>query len=167
MLGFILAGTISVAASILYNAKDVGYTPDNENWQVDNVKDAIDFLYDSKKPFKIVNTIGQTNFGTNGTANFSQSINGLTVGKYYLLLTKIGINASATTFAANLTLSDSSCEQVLDTKDFNSIKTTDGYYPGWVVRYYLCKPESTSITVNASLTKSIHGWMYLNAYEIE
>ena len=44
ILGAIIFGSIGVAASQLF-ANDIGYTPIDTTWQVDNVKDAIDDLY--------------------------------------------------------------------------------------------------------------------------
>ena len=46
ILGVIIFGSIGVvSASVLYQANEIGYTPKDSTWEVDNVKDAIDDLY--------------------------------------------------------------------------------------------------------------------------
>ena len=45
----IFSGITSVAAYTLF-ANDIGFNPRDNNWHVDNVKDAIDDLYDKAKP---------------------------------------------------------------------------------------------------------------------
>ena len=44
VLGLLVASTV-VYAAYKYNANEVGYTPNNENFEVDNVESAIDELY--------------------------------------------------------------------------------------------------------------------------
>ena len=45
ILGGILFGSIGiVSATILYQADEVGFTPDDDNWQVNNIEDAINDL---------------------------------------------------------------------------------------------------------------------------
>ena len=41
----LLSGTVVYAANYLYHANEVSYTSNNKNWDVDNVKDALDELY--------------------------------------------------------------------------------------------------------------------------
>ena len=43
--GLLISGTIAYAANYLYQADEVSYTPSNTNWDVDNVDDAINELY--------------------------------------------------------------------------------------------------------------------------
>jgi len=45
---FLISGTIGVVASKL-SAKDIGFTSTNENWQVNNVEDAMNDLYDKSQ----------------------------------------------------------------------------------------------------------------------
>ena len=66
VLGFILATTISVVAANL-NANTIGFEPDDENWNVSTVEEAINDLYISDKPILVwtnpnpnVNFVGQT-----------------------------------------------------------------------------------------------------------
>lgn len=42
----IICVSTTVYASYNYFAKDIGFTPKNENWQVDNLEDAINDLYE-------------------------------------------------------------------------------------------------------------------------
>ena len=44
----IICVSTTVYASYNYFAKDIGFTPKNENWQVDNLEDAVNDLYERK-----------------------------------------------------------------------------------------------------------------------
>ena len=57
VLGAIIFGGIGVASAIIYQSKDVIYTPTETTWEVDNVKDALDDLYINASKFKTM-TIG-------------------------------------------------------------------------------------------------------------
>ena len=45
ILGAIIFGSIGVVSAYAIFANDIGYTPKDTTWEVDNVKDAIDDLY--------------------------------------------------------------------------------------------------------------------------
>ena len=53
LIGFILGGlvfgTIGTVVAYNYNAKDIGYTPKDTSWDVNNVGDALKDLKDNKK----------------------------------------------------------------------------------------------------------------------
>ena len=46
ILGAILFGSIGVVSAYTLFANDIGYTPNDATWEVSNVKDAIDDLYE-------------------------------------------------------------------------------------------------------------------------
>ena len=48
ILGMIITTTIGVTASVLYNASEIGFTPSDPNWKVNNLNDAIHDLYKGK-----------------------------------------------------------------------------------------------------------------------
>ena len=48
ILGAITFGSIGTVVALNYNAKDVSYNPNDENWNVNNVEDAIKDLKDIK-----------------------------------------------------------------------------------------------------------------------
>ena len=50
VLGIIMMMTFGVGAALLYNAKDIEFIPVNDNWNVNNVEDAIDDLYNNYIP---------------------------------------------------------------------------------------------------------------------
>lgn len=45
VLGILVSGSVVFAANYLYQADEVSYTPDNNEWDVDNVDDALRDLY--------------------------------------------------------------------------------------------------------------------------
>ena len=45
VLGALIFGSIGVVSAYTIFANDIGYTPSDSTWKVDNVKDAIDELY--------------------------------------------------------------------------------------------------------------------------
>lgn len=54
---FLISGTIGVVASKL-SAKDIGFTSTNENWQVNNVEDAMNDLYEKNE--EAINSYSQS-----------------------------------------------------------------------------------------------------------
>lgn len=46
IIGALLFSGVSVYATYSILANDIGYTPSNDSWNVDNVQDAINYLYD-------------------------------------------------------------------------------------------------------------------------
>ena len=47
-LGLLVATTVSVGATALYSSSEIGFTPTDSNWHVNNLEDAINDLYDNK-----------------------------------------------------------------------------------------------------------------------
>ena len=43
--GLILATTVSVGATALYSSSEIGFTPTNSEWHVNNIEDALNDLY--------------------------------------------------------------------------------------------------------------------------
>lgn len=97
ILGIILTSSITVVAYTTL-AKDIGYTPKDNTWEVDNVKDAIDQLYTKANDKIILNTfydaIYGEHIGTLSTTEYRSSIN-LEKGKYIILSSYIASNGSA------------------------------------------------------------------------
>ena len=50
---FLISGTVGVVAYKV-GAGDVSFTPENENWQVDNVEEAMNDLYNEKSELTLV-----------------------------------------------------------------------------------------------------------------
>ena len=48
LTGLIIACGFCVTAAVLYNSSEVGFTPTDSNWHVNNVEDAINDLYKDK-----------------------------------------------------------------------------------------------------------------------
>lgn len=75
VLGVISGTCISVYAAYNYYAKDISFTPKNENWQVDNIEDAINDLYSSqnmeyKKSIETLNVPGTNSLTYDFEPNF-------------------------------------------------------------------------------------------------
>lgn len=45
MTSIITASIVGVSATVLYSARDIGFTPTNSNWNVNNLEDALNYLY--------------------------------------------------------------------------------------------------------------------------
>jgi len=85
VVGVVFIFTSGVVAATL-TAKDVGFTASNEEWQVNNVEDAMNDLYEigkeakgkiyvlgtctSGQSFSIANIVGQENVGNYSASNF-------------------------------------------------------------------------------------------------
>ena len=59
-------GSIGIAFAYSIFAQDVGYTPKDSSWEVENTKEALDNLYDLNASFSTIRFI--TNGGTSGTS---------------------------------------------------------------------------------------------------
>ena len=46
LICFLCGISVTVCASYVYTAREIPYTPEDETWNVDNVQDAINYLYD-------------------------------------------------------------------------------------------------------------------------
>ena len=81
-------GSIGVVSAYTILANDIGYTPKDTTWEVDNVKDAIDDLYSNSIKKIIFNTFGTVKYSdtlTNiSTTSRTHSIT-LQKGKYLVL----------------------------------------------------------------------------------
>ena len=84
ILGLIVAGSFAGVVALNYSAKDVSYTPSDNNWNVNNVEDAIGDLYkkanDSLGTYKILET---GTFTTINTGNSNHSYNTITLKNTY------------------------------------------------------------------------------------
>ena len=69
LLGVILTGSIAGVVAYNYNAKDVSYTPTDNNWNVNNVEDAIKELRNSHNS-NIIYYKG-TNNSSNGIESYT------------------------------------------------------------------------------------------------
>ena len=76
----IICISTTVYASYKYFAKDIGFTPKNENWQVDNLEDAVNDLYEIKN---IDYENGLECVAKNAEASSVVELNDLVIGKYY------------------------------------------------------------------------------------
>ena len=67
ILGAIIFGTCSFAfASYLYRAEDIEFKPTNSEWNVTNVNEAIDDLYNNKTPITYSGTLSSGSLNYNG-----------------------------------------------------------------------------------------------------
>ena len=94
LISIIATSGIAVAAVSL-NAKEIPFTSKDENWQVDNVEDAMNDLYDLGKiasnakvyklgngfSFDITNIVGAENVGNYDANNFLVVWNGPSIGR--------------------------------------------------------------------------------------
>ena len=54
VIGGIVFGTIGSVVAYNYNAKDIGYTPSDSSWNVNNVSDAIKDLHTKKETVRVI-----------------------------------------------------------------------------------------------------------------
>ena len=66
----IICISTTVYASYKYFAKDIGFTPKNENWQVDNLEDAVNDLYENKENNLVCNSYYTKEFVSSDEGNF-------------------------------------------------------------------------------------------------
>lgn len=135
----IIVGSVSVYAASQYFAKDISFTPTNENFKkengepIDNVEDAINELYERENKF----FFDSSNMITNVAYYKGNRLNGqkvsliLTKGKYLVFVANdhsLGNNTNYTTNGEynknTLSLSNGKCELI---KGYNSTATATNY----------------------------------------
>ena len=84
---FLISGTIGVVAYKV-GAGDVSFTPENENWQVDNVEDAVNDLYESYNNV-FETSIRTDSFSVNpGITNFNLGTGSFKKYRYFKIIRK-------------------------------------------------------------------------------
>ena len=70
VIGLIMGIGVTVSATILYNAKDIEYTPSDENWNVNNIEEAINDIknnyYSSTDVKNLLQNINSWNYSYTG-----------------------------------------------------------------------------------------------------
>src|SRR5574344_228489 len=74
IIGVLITSSVGVIAATLYFSNQVSYTPNDNNWKVDNVKDALDELHENSSDLPDELTISGTptwksNAAINGSAS--------------------------------------------------------------------------------------------------
>ena len=77
IIGFMLGLSVAVGATILYNAKEIEFTPSDKSWEVNNLQDAVNDIKDNYIPKSEI--LGRTwNFDYTGTVQtFSATYSGI------------------------------------------------------------------------------------------
>ena len=101
LIGLITATTIGVTASVIYNSSEIGFTPTDPNWKVNNLESALNDLY-AKGSFNL-EYVGVAKGGKNLTASDSNVTlsKQLASGKYLVIVNRAAANSGATTDALN------------------------------------------------------------------
>lgn len=84
LLGAVIFGSIGVVSAYSILANDIGYTPNDTTWEVDNVKNAIDDLYTKKflsslKNYEIVASQGSTSTRKNVSISYAAQKDGIAI----------------------------------------------------------------------------------------
>ena len=98
MLGAIIFGGIGTVFAYTILAKDVGYTPKDTTWKVDNVKEAIDDLYNKTNKEILNRYTVSLRAGTSFTNDVETLLNfsGSTYSNYkYFKITSLTLNDNA------------------------------------------------------------------------
>ena len=159
ILGAIVFSGITVAAYTI-TSNDVGYTPSDNTWEVDNVRDAIDYLYNQilQKP-KIINLITNTdNYVKPSAASYNHTF------------TNNG------TVIVDIAAADGN-NQLINNWDYSvkknniSIEKTDGYSNGYNGHYYwifnVKKDDNISISTSVSYNNVNYNTISLSVYFVD
>lgn len=94
LTGILITCGIGVTASVIYNSSEVGFTPTNTEWKVNNLQDAINDLYLNKTDFDSSNISFETYKGNRGNVTLSKSVD---KGKYLAVVSFVegSINSKA------------------------------------------------------------------------
>ena len=98
VLGAIIFSGITGVAAYTIFASDIGYTPKDTAWEVDNVKDAIDELYEKKTTLNLIYSDLPTSAYD---ATITRTTN-LNPGKYLLIVTMASSEGFERTLSVNV-----------------------------------------------------------------
>lgn len=142
--GVILGGTSVVGASMFFDSDEIAYKPTDENWEVSNVSDAINSLYDDVK-----NKINVLYLGSSTTYDLKTDYEkyGLKENDYKKLTNDsfiTGINSGSITATGSCSAYGSDAKNCYAGADNG----------GWATRYGSCGCTPSSSTKNFSVTHS-------------
>ena len=147
VMGAILFSVLSVLAATL-NSKDILFNPQNTNWKVDNVNDALNYLYGIAD----LNLELYSSDSITGTLTTSRKNSfSITKGKYLLIINVY--NAGATITGLNTTATLSSTGNVTFKKIksvVNGYDTVHSASSNLMVYDVVCDATNATITINSS-----------------
>ena len=128
VLGSLIFGSIGVVSAYTIFANDIGYTPKDTTWEVDNVKDAIDDLYTKSK--NKVSEIGENIVVSNytGTRDIISTKLKLKEGTYLCNSTYSNATTeSSTSFFGNSSQMNivSDCDNYIEINNFHKCQSAD------------------------------------------
>ena len=130
IVGVLITSGVGVVA-YSYNAKDVGYTPKDTTWKVNNVKEAIDYVYELADLCKFAQYIDHKMLQDSYTL-----VNG---GTYYFVVTSYSTKSQETAkgYTAITSVSSGTYEEI------SSLAGGSGY---WSRVYKIVAPDDTTVT---------------------
>lgn len=154
ILGAIIFSGVTVFAYSI-SSKDIKFTPTDSSWEVDNVEEAMNSLYDKAKNFDV-------NLATDVTASSNSVMNGNYFSTEYITSGKLNVQEGAyyvlSVFAKNYTtnpiITISGCSNI---RNNNSSSHVDAAAKGIYGKYSLhyCKATSDTITINTNIPSGI------------
>ena len=147
VLGAIIFSGITVYASTTYLSNQVSFTPTNSVWNVNNVEDALNILYDRTD----LNLSLYSSDNITGTITTSRKLNlDITNGEYLLVVnvynageTFTGLNSTAT-LSSNGNVSFEKIES-----EVSGYSTTHSASSALIIYDVVCFDESATITIDS------------------
>ena len=169
ILGFVIAVGMTTVFAYSYFAPDVGYTPRDNTWNVDNVKSAIDDLR-SRTYISLNSSVGWTYYNgpgyKDGAGAAENVISSLEIGKEYILNILGGMEVNGFISTINVSITGATCRRTDFKADYCSNKLSNGKYAEWYSATYYCKPTATSATIRVTNSNNYWMWFYTNATKI-
>ena len=156
-----IVGTAS--AAYVYTARDIGYTPQDENWEVTNASEALSSLKDDIELVKRNNVVNTRYNPETNKLEYKDNDS----STWYSLGSDIQpFEANKSFSAAQFPASGSKNELLFDTyPDFT--RCSDGYalvVPGTYTIYASVAPESQTFSKKANIALSVDGTIVKTAY---
>ena len=148
ILGTAIFGSIGVVFAFSYFAYDVGYTPRVDDWEVDNVRDALDDLHDLIDRYKnesdIITSVTFNSVPTNDSFSLTPVLETTDSSKVF------GYHAFAIDDDQNIYLNMSTSNNVTI-----SGLTTNTYYNVYVMAYDVFNRQARSTTLRLKTTSTL------------
>ncbi|MBR1416925.1 MAG: hypothetical protein IJ572_03820 [Bacilli bacterium] len=161
LLGAILFGSIGIVSAYTIFANDIGYTSKDEDWEVENVNDAIDDLHNRVKKINLDNLVTEEIYTNHVSgATYTYTISNVSEYNYYFLI-NITWRSGSADYASSL--------NALTIKTITNATYIDYGYVGaqWksresaAVKTYLIYPDKSgqdiTITLNAGDGFTVYG----------
>ena len=159
IIGLVLAGSVVGVVAYNYNAKDIGYTPSDSSWEVNNVEEALKDLKANHSASNISLIYSKTHT-MNGSSTYTFNKN-IKLGM--VLISSSNNTTDSSYYVAEITSLTSGQYVNIDNSTISYTETSNGHHFGHRTHAYLIK----NVSKDAVLEYNVRYASIIQIFEIE